>query len=108
MGAPEPGIYIGTRLYAAAGYLILEEDGRKSQIPISEILRAADIPALTYAQVFAIKTLANLIADLTKKLISANILPAEFTGEDGYELEAIVQAIEGIGGNFGEPDLNVD
>ena len=101
-----PGIIMGTYLSTEPGYLVISEDGRKSQLAISEILRAADIPALTYEQVAAVKTLANLIADLTKKLIASNVLDAEFTGEDGYELEAIVQAIEGIGGNFGEPDLN--
>ena len=55
----EPGIIMGTYLSTEPGYLIITEDGRRSQLAISEILRAADIPALTYAQVGAIKTLAN-------------------------------------------------
>jgi hypothetical protein len=106
MSTPEPGIIMGTYLSTSPGYLVITEDGRKSQLAISEILRAVDMPQLTYEQVGAVKTLANLIADLTKKLIVSEILPADFTGEDGYELETIVETINNIGGNFGEPDLS--
>jgi len=92
------------------GYVITtDESGNRTKLPIADVLRAADIPAgLTYAQVQAITPLANLIADLTKKLIALEVLPAEFTGEDGYDLEAVVQTIENMGGDFGEPDLSVE
>ncbi len=102
-----PEVKDGTRISTTPGYLVIEIDGQKTQYPISLALRAVDIPNLTYVQVGAIKTLANLIADLTKKLIAAEILDAEFTGEDGYDLEAIVQTISDIGGDFGEPSLEV-
>ena len=107
MGVPKPGIYIGTRLYTEPGYLILEEDGQKSQLPIADMLRAADIPALTYAQVGAIKSLANMFAVLIRTLIARGILDEQFMEEGDYDLEAIVQTIEDMGGDFGEPDLTV-
>ena len=97
----------GTRLETTPGYIVVDIGGQKTQYPIASVLRAADIPALTYAQVGAIKTLANLVADLTKKLIELEVLDPEFTGEDGYDLAAIIQTIEDIGGDFGEPDLTV-
>ena len=102
-----PGIYMGTRLSTSPGYLILEEDGRRSQLAISEILRAADIPALTYEQVGAIKTLANLIVVLIRTLIARDVLDEQFLEEGDYDLAAIVQTIEDMGGDFGEPDLTV-
>ena len=86
---------------------LIESGGNRTSYPIADVLRAVDIPALTYAQVWAIKTLANLIADLTKKLIVLYVLPAEFMGEDGYDLAAIIETIEGIGGDFAAPDLTV-
>jgi len=102
-----PGIYMGTRLSAASGYLIWEEDGKRTQIAIANILRAADIPALTYAQVGAIKTLANLIVVLIRTLIARDILDEQFLEDGEYDLAAIAQTIEDMGGDFGEPDLTV-
>ncbi len=94
----------GTYVETIPGYVVIEINGQKTQYPLR--IRAADIPSLNHVQVKAITTLANLVADLTKKLISAEVLDAEFTGEDGYDLEAIVQTIEDMGGNYAEPDLN--
>jgi len=107
MGTPLPGILMGTRLYTEPGYLIIEEDGHRSQLAIADILRAADIPALTYAQVGAIKTLANLTAVLIRTLIARDILDEQFLEDGDYDLAAIVQTIEDMGGDFGEPDLTV-
>ena len=107
MGTPMPGIHIGTRLYTEPGYLVIEEDGRRSQLAISEILRAADIPALTYEQVGAIKTLANLIVVLIRTLIARDVLDEQFLEDGGYDLPAIIQTIEDMGGDFVEPDLTV-
>lgn len=101
------GIMMGTRLYTSPGYLIIEEDGRRSQLAISEILRAADIPALTYEQVGAIKALANMFTVLYRALIARDILDDGLLEDDGYDLAAIVQTIEDMGGDFIEPDLTV-
>ncbi len=95
----------GTQVYGEPGYIVVEIDGKKTQYPIADILRAADIPALTYAQVGAIKTLANLVVVLIRTLIARDILDEQFLEEGEYDLAAIVQTIEDIGGDFGEPDL---
>ncbi len=95
-----------TKVITTPGYIVVDIGGQKTQYPIR--LRVADIPiGFTSVQVGAIKTLANMIADLTKKLIAAEILDPEFTGEDGYPLETVIQTIEDIGGNYAEPDLTV-
>ncbi len=91
------------------GFIVLtHEGGNKVSHPIADVLRALDIPTgLTYTQVSAITTLANLVADLIKTLIAHNVLDAEFEVDGGYNLEAIVQSIESMGGDFGEPDISV-
>ncbi|KKL16762.1 hypothetical protein LCGC14_2492340 [marine sediment metagenome] len=104
----EPGIRMGTYLSTEPGYLVIEEDGRRSQLAIADILRAADIPVITYEKIKAVTALANMVADLTKKLIELGLLPAEFIGEGGYSLEGVIQSIESMGGDYGEPDLSVD
>ena len=107
MGTPEPGIYMGTRLSTAPGYLVREENGRKSQLSLSKMLRAADIPALTYEQVGAIKTLANLVVVLIRTLIAKDMLNQEFLEEGEYDLEAMIQSIEDMGGDYSMPDISV-
>lgn len=108
MGTPKPGTFIGTRLYTEPGYLILEEDGRKSQLAIEKILRAADIPTgLTYAQVGAISTIANLLAMLVRTLISREVIGEEFLEEGEIDLLAFTEAIEQMGGDYGDPDISV-
>ena len=104
-----PGIYIGTRLYTSPGYLILEEDGRRSQLAISEILRAADIPTgLTYSQVQGLTTLANMCALVIRALIDSDAIDESIFENSGYTLESITEAIEQLGGDYGEPDLSVE
>lgn len=94
-------------LYEPGYFVHVYDDGTRKSIPVSSILRALDIPiGLNHVWMKEITTLANLVADLTKKLIAAGVLDAEFTGEDGYDLEAIIQTIEDMGGNYAEPDLN--
>lgn len=90
------------------GFLIFTDDGgRSTSYAISEILRALDIPALTYAQVGAIKTLANLVVVLIRTLIARDVLDEQFLEDGEYDLAAIVQTIEDMGGDYGEPDLTV-
>lgn len=99
---------MGTRVTTEPGFLIIEIDGKKTQYPISAVLRAADIPVgLTYAQVGAIKTLANLVVVLIRTLIARDVLDEAFMEEGDYDLAAIVKTIEDMGGDFGEPDLTV-
>ena len=107
MPEPTPGVLMGTRIFTEPGYLVVAYDGQKSQLAISEILRAADIPALTYAQVGAIKTLANLVAVLIRTLIARDVVDEQFMEDNDYDLAAIVKTIEDMGGDYSEPDLTV-
>ncbi len=97
----------GTQVTTTPGYLVVDIDGKKTQYPISAMLRAADIPALTYAQVGAIKTLANLFIVAIRALIEKDLLSDDVLEDGGYDLNALIETLEGIGGDFGEPDLTV-
>ena len=104
----EEGIRMGTYLSTEPGYLVIEEDGRKSQLPIEDILRAVDMPIITYEKLKAVTALANMFAVLIRTLIARGVLGEDFMEEGDYSLEAIVQSIESMGGDYGEPDLSVD
>jgi len=97
----------GTRVYGTPGYIVVEIDGQSTQYSMTEILLAANIPSLTYVQVGAIKTLANLIVVLIRTLIDRDILNESFMEDNDYDLAAIVKTIEDMGGDYGEPDLTV-
>ena len=87
---------------------LTDSHGRSTSHTIASLLRAADIPVgLTYSQVGAITTLANLTAVLIRTLIARDILDEQFMEDNDYDLAAIVQTIEDMGGDFGEPDLTV-
>ena len=92
------------------GYLTVSDGvGNKSKYAIAAMLRAADIPTgLTYTQVAAITTLANLVVILTRTLIERGVLDESFTDENGmdWDLEHIIHAIEQMGGTFHDPDLD--
>ncbi len=107
MGVPKPGIRMGTYLSTEPGYLVITEDGRKSQLAISEILRAIDMPALTYEQVEAIKTLSNLFVVLVRTLIDKGLIGETFMEKHNLNLEDIAHVIEEIGGDYLDPDLTV-
>jgi len=91
------------------GYLTLTDTaGSRRRYAIADLLRAADIPTgLTYLQVSAITTLANLVAVLIRTLIAKEVLDESFMENDDYDLEAIVETIENMGGAYHEPDLNI-
>ena len=99
-----------TKIETEPGYLILTEDGnRKTMYPISPVLRVADIPTgLTYIQVAALKTLANLVVILIRTLIEREVLDENFADSLGLDmdLDHIVAAIEAMGGTYHEPDLD--
>ena len=93
-----------------AGYITVTDDmGNSSRYPIADMLRAADIPVgLTYTQVAAITTLANLVVILTRTLIDRGVLDESFTDENGmdWDLDHIIHAIEQMGGTYHDPDLD--
>jgi hypothetical protein len=89
-----------------AGYIVVsKESGIPYRIAIADALRAADIPALTYGQVSSIKALANLNVILIRTLIDQGILGERFLEDGDYNLDDLVEAIENMGGDYGEPDL---
>ena len=91
----------------SSGYItVTNDDGPPVRYPIAGVLRALDIPTgLTYSQVAAISTLANLVAVLIRTLIDRQVLGASFLENDDYDLEAIISSIENMGGDYGEPDI---
>lgn len=93
----------------SSGYItITRESGAPTQYPIAAVLRALDIPkGLTYAQVGAITTLANLVVVLIRTLIDRQILDEAFLENDDLDLDAIIESIENMGGDYGEPDIEV-
>lgn len=89
-----------------SGYIVLtDQNGHKQQYPIADVLRAADIPALTYSQVAQITTLANLVAVLIRTLIDREALDESFLEDGGFNLDDTIETLEGMGGDYGDPDL---
>lgn len=96
------------RIDLIPGFIQITEDGgQKYLIAIADVLRAGDIPALTYSQVSSISTLANLVVVLIRTLISKEVLNESFLEADEYDLDALIQSIESMGGDFSEPDISV-
>ena len=88
------------------GYLIVHRDsGAPIKYPIADMLRAADIPVLTYAGLSSIKALANLVVVLIRTLIDREILDESFLENDDLDLDAIIYAIEQLGGSYHDPDI---
>ena len=93
-----------------AGYIVITKQagGIPERFAIADVLRAADIPALTYSQVATITTLANMTAILIRTLIERKILDESFVDDLGmdWDLDHLIYAIEQMGGSFHEPDLD--
>ncbi len=91
------------------GYITLTDShGRKTDYPIASVLRAADIPSgLTYSQVGAITTLANLVVILIRTLIDRDVLDEKFLESGDFDLESITEAIALMGGDYQKPDISV-
>ena len=91
------------------GYITQTDDGgNQTRYSIANVLRALDIPTgLTYSQVQAVTALSNLVAVLIRTLISRDVLDESFLEGCEYTLESITEAIEQMGGDYGEPDISV-
>ena len=91
------------------GFMVIATNsGPPTRFPIADVLRAADIPALTQEQVVAIKALANLTVVLIRTLIERKILDESFVDSLGmdWDLDHIIQAIELMGGNYAKPNFD--
>ncbi len=96
-----------------AGFIVLKNSSGNipKRIAIADVLRAADIPALTHAQVAAVTTLAGLMAILIRTLIDRDILDESFGDSLGLDvsLDTIIYSLEQIGGGmpYSDPDISV-
>ena len=92
------------------GFLVIDHgSGPPVAHPISEVLRAADIPVgLTHTQVDGIRLLANMVAIIIRVMQREKILNEDFTDDAGmtWDLDHIIYALEQLGGSFAEPDLD--
>jgi len=89
-----------------SGFIVVRTDsGPPRQWAIADVLRAADIPALTSVQISSLKALANLFAILIRTLISRDILDESFLENGDMDLDTIVEVIDNMGGDYGDPDL---
>ena len=98
-----------TNVTTEAGFIVVtfENGGIPQRFAIADILRAADIPALTYSQLSTIKTLANLLVILIRTLISRGVLDEDFIhGEMEWDLDHIIYVIEQMGGSYAKPQLD--
>ncbi len=94
----------------SAGYITITKDGgaTPTRYPIADVLRALDIPTgLNHTQVGAITTLANLVVVLIRTLIERQVLDEKFLEDGDYDLNDIIETIENMGGDYGEPDITV-
>lgn len=96
-----------SRITFEPGFIVITDDGgQRVRHEIAGVLRALDIPTgLTSTQVAPIKTLANLIVVLIRTLIDRQVLNESFLEEDDYDLDALIEAIEAMGGSYAEPTL---
>ncbi|MFA5384146.1 MAG: hypothetical protein WC364_05705 [Eubacteriales bacterium] len=78
------------------------------RLPITDYLRANDIPVgLTHTQVDGVRILANLVAIITRTLMDKDIIVTDLGDpESQWDLEAMVHAVEQLGGSFTDPDID--
>ena len=89
------------------GYILTTDgSGNRSKHSLAGMLRAADIPVgLTYSQVTSVTALANLVAILIRTLVDRQVLDESFLEDGDMNLDDIVESIENMGGDYGDPDL---
>jgi len=92
-----------------SGFIVLTRTGdRQTRYAIADVLRALDIPTgLTYSQVGAITTLANLFVVLIRTLQAKDIVDEDFLEKGEFDISALIASIELMGGSYTDPDLNV-
>ncbi len=98
-----------SKLEFEKGFMTLTDSyGRSTKYPIADMLSATDIPAgLTHTQVPDISSLANLLVVLIRTLIDRQVIDESFLENDDYDLDAIIYAIEKMGGAYHDPDIAV-
>lgn len=94
--------------FNAGNFVVTTDEGPPTVYPIADMLRAADIPSLTYTQVAAISALSNLVVILVRALIAREVLDESFADSLGmdWDLDHIIYAIEQMGGSYDVPSLD--
>jgi len=94
------------------GFIIITRaSGPPVEYPWKDVLRAADIPTgLTFVQIAAITTLANLMVVLIRTLQNRGVLDETFMDDAGmdYSLDALIEVVEKMGGAYHDPNLDVE
>jgi len=90
------------------GFLLVSDQmGNRTRWSLADMLRAADIPTgLTSTQVTSLAALGNLVAILIRTLIDRQVLDESFLEDGDINLDDIIEAIENMGGDYGDPDLS--
>ncbi len=92
------------------GFLIIDTgSGPPRQVPITDVLRATDMPTnIDYTKVPTITTLANLIVILIRTLVKRDVLDESFADDIGMDwtLDHLIHVFEQMGGSYHNPDLD--
>lgn len=92
------------------GYIIIRRaSGPPVEYPLTDLITTGDVPTgLTHTHVAALGALANLFAILIRTLIERDILDETFADHHGmyWDLDHIIFAIDEMGGQFDNPDLD--
>ncbi len=100
---------IVTNVTTEAGFIVVtyENSSVPVRFAIADVLRAADIPALTKDEVSTIKTLTNLFFILIRTLKEKGIIDQDFIHQDmEWDLDHLIYAGERMGGNYDNPQLD--
>ncbi len=89
------------------GHITLTDNGgRRTKHKIE--LTLGNIPTgLNQEQVKPIATLSNLVLVLIRTLIAKGVLDQKFLEEGEYDLQAIIESAEDMGGDYSMPDISV-
>lgn len=95
-------------VHSEPGYIIIRRaSGPPVRYPLAGLITPGDIPTgLTYTQVTSLTALANLIVVLIRTLIARDILDEDFLEKSDLNLDDVIEAIENMGGDYGDPDLS--
>jgi hypothetical protein len=94
--------------FDSGGMVIQYNGGPPKKIDWTTILAAADIPTgLTHTQVDGIRLLANVQVIILRTLLNAELIGDQLGSEGSeWDLEAVIYALEQMGGSFEEPDID--
>ena len=95
-------------VHSEPGWITIRRaSGPPVRYPLAGLITVGDIPTgLTYTQITSLTALSNLIVVLIRTLIARDVLDEDFLEESDLNLDDIIEAIENMGGDYGDPDLS--